>query len=644
MQQLTNQKNKSTAFSSNPNQSFFSGNNVYPKITINAPNDQYEQEADAVADRVMRMGNSTTSSENGEDQEKLQTKPLFAVQKSEMEEDGIQRKCGQCNEEDTIQRQTEKDELMPKSLMRKAENGGYEASPELDNQIKSSKGGGSPIPNHTLAFMNNSFGSDFSNVRVHTGSKAADMSQGIQAKAFTHGSDIYFNQGQYSPNSNSGKQLLAHELTHVVQQGGSSEVKRKPETSDDMYRDPNYKQINEAGIVYQETGANIRSQPTGGPDTLLKHAKQNDKVFILKHNPNTRWYAVTTDDGTFGYVADWLVWKNLPEPNVKVLKIPSGRSAIGIAEEHYGEKFKSWGSDLRFVVNALAYANNRDDHNGVGKPGIYKTGGNDQSWAKTKVNKDVYIWLPSVEFLNALKGKVSTGSITYEIWDTVKSIAHAIAFGAAFIGGIIHGVVDGVVALIKGIVDLIISLIKGTIWSQLKELWKIITTASSDELLELAKEAFLGWLNPWLKKTKSSNPFKSGHAYGYIAGRIIFEIVSLFVGGGFVLKAAGKIGAIAAKFTSKVGKLIAKSKAVQKLATGLSSATGKAKRGIDRLRWTFQKIKLGGVVRKVRANAKARKYIPFISESSLHSHFAKHAGEFMRLYGRKALWELKIIC
>ena len=66
--------------------------------------------------------------------------------------------------------------------------------------------------------MSNAFGSDFSNVRMHTNSKAQQMNQGMNARAFTHGSDIYFNRGQYQPGSSAGKKLLGHELTHVVQQ------------------------------------------------------------------------------------------------------------------------------------------------------------------------------------------------------------------------------------------------------------------------------------------------------------------------------------------------------------------------------------------------------------------------------------------
>jgi hypothetical protein len=77
--------------------------------------------------------------------------------------------------------------------------------------------GGTRLDDAVRGSMESAFGTDFSDVRVHTGSEASTLSHSMQATAFTHGSNIYFSQGTYNPNSDSGKQLLAHELTHVVQ-------------------------------------------------------------------------------------------------------------------------------------------------------------------------------------------------------------------------------------------------------------------------------------------------------------------------------------------------------------------------------------------------------------------------------------------
>ncbi len=89
----------------------------------------------------------------------------------------------------------------------------------IGSRLNSSKGGGSPLANDAKSFMESRFGSDFSRVKVHTDSDAVQMNKELNAQAFTHGNDVYFNRGRYDPNSSSGKHLLAHELTHTIQQG-----------------------------------------------------------------------------------------------------------------------------------------------------------------------------------------------------------------------------------------------------------------------------------------------------------------------------------------------------------------------------------------------------------------------------------------
>lgn len=200
--------------STNPSSSLVEKNNprpgsiIYPKLTINEPGDKYEQEADAIADQVMHMKEpvSTTGDEG-----LVQAKPLNNV--------AIQPKCAACEEEKTQHPSMEEELGQSGPLMRKSiAGGGYAASPQLASQLSSTKGGGVPLPDKTLASMNHAFNSDFSTVRIHTGDHAAEMSQAIRAKAFTHGSDIYFNKGKFAPETREGKHLLAHELTHVGQQ------------------------------------------------------------------------------------------------------------------------------------------------------------------------------------------------------------------------------------------------------------------------------------------------------------------------------------------------------------------------------------------------------------------------------------------
>ena len=82
------------------------------------------------------------------------------------------------------------------------------------------KGSGQPIPGVLRESMESRFGHDFSGVRVHTDAHASKSAESVDADAYTAGRDIFFGSGQYRPDTNDGRRLLAHELTHVVQQGG----------------------------------------------------------------------------------------------------------------------------------------------------------------------------------------------------------------------------------------------------------------------------------------------------------------------------------------------------------------------------------------------------------------------------------------
>lgn len=97
---------------------------------------------------------------------------------------------------------------------------GIALSQQMESQLLQLQGGGRQMPQGLLNMMESGFGQDFSQVRLHTDSEAATMSSSINAKAFTHGNDIYFNRGQFSPETTEGQRLVAHELTHVVQGTG----------------------------------------------------------------------------------------------------------------------------------------------------------------------------------------------------------------------------------------------------------------------------------------------------------------------------------------------------------------------------------------------------------------------------------------
>lgn len=111
------------------------------------------------------------------------------------------------------------------TLAKKAK-GEAEVAPEVEGAIQQARGGGQALDSGTRAQMESSFGADFSGVRVHADAQADTLNREMNARAFTSGQDVFFRQGAYNPDSSGGRELLAHELTHVVQQNGD-EVRRK---------------------------------------------------------------------------------------------------------------------------------------------------------------------------------------------------------------------------------------------------------------------------------------------------------------------------------------------------------------------------------------------------------------------------------
>jgi Domain of unknown function (DUF4157) len=92
----------------------------------------------------------------------------------------------------------------------------------IEQSIDQARGGGQGMDHGTRSRMESAFGSDFSGVRIHTDSRANGLNQSLSARAFATGRDVFFRQGEYNPGTSSGRELLAHELTHVVQQDGDS--------------------------------------------------------------------------------------------------------------------------------------------------------------------------------------------------------------------------------------------------------------------------------------------------------------------------------------------------------------------------------------------------------------------------------------
>lgn len=107
-------------------------------------------------------------------------------------------------------------------LAQRAGDGAFDLDDATASRINRARSGGQALDGAVQTQMSESMGADFSGVRVHTGSEAHQLNEQLSAKAFTTGSDIFFRDGAYSPGSSGGQELIAHELTHVVQQGSGT--------------------------------------------------------------------------------------------------------------------------------------------------------------------------------------------------------------------------------------------------------------------------------------------------------------------------------------------------------------------------------------------------------------------------------------
>lgn len=205
---------------------------IQPKLKVGKPGDKYEQQADRMADAVMRMPDYPVQMQAmDEEEEQLQMQPMeeeeeLQMQPIEEEEEEIQmtkdssllqKKCERCKREEKREK-----ELRKKSNGESKGPDNYTVPDHIASQLKVSQNHGSPLDSVTQKEMSYKMGRDFSDVQIHDNAQSVQISKELGAKAFTYGSNIYFNRSEYNPQSSAGKRLLAHELTHVMQQTGGA--------------------------------------------------------------------------------------------------------------------------------------------------------------------------------------------------------------------------------------------------------------------------------------------------------------------------------------------------------------------------------------------------------------------------------------
>jgi hypothetical protein len=184
------------------------------RLSIGAPGDRYEQEAEQVAERVLRTPEPAAGVPQGTSQT---ASPQIGSP------DGGYKKCIQrdMRQPYSIDEGNDPAKQQDQGTVQTQEQPGQipQLTHEFENQINALQGGGQPLAGPVRSSMESRFGHDFSRVQIHTDHTAAGLAASINARAFTLGRDVVFGAGQYAPGSEAGQRLIAHELTHSIQQG-----------------------------------------------------------------------------------------------------------------------------------------------------------------------------------------------------------------------------------------------------------------------------------------------------------------------------------------------------------------------------------------------------------------------------------------
>ncbi len=269
---------------------------IQTKLTINQPGDIYEQEADQIAEQAISM---------------LDSFPI--------DNDTIDRKCADCETNDD----EEKKDL---NFSRKPSNtSNLKTDEKITSEISSIRsGGGSPLEATTKEFMESRFGYDFSTVRIHSDLSAARTAKALNALAYTTGNDVTFGEGQYSPNTVKGRRLLAHELTHIIQQGTKvkfdegviqrqSSPKANPYAGSD--KEEAWQQGYKDGLAKPATS--LRSPDSYTPDQQQAYQEGSQAANVVSINTETPASAPSTSESRL-----------LAEPPIVVAPppVPAGHS------------------------------------------------------------------------------------------------------------------------------------------------------------------------------------------------------------------------------------------------------------------------------------------------------------------------------
>ncbi|MDR6221559.1 hypothetical protein J2Y00_005199, partial [Deinococcus soli (ex Cha et al. 2016)] len=328
------------------------------------------------------------------------------------------------------------------SLQRQLAELDAEATQPVLQRIQARRGGGAPLPEAVQRHLEQGLNHDLSRVRIHDDAEADKLAKGVNAIAFTTGTDIFFQAGRFQPNTQSGLELLAHEVTHTVQQsqgrvgtgidpdaGLEAEARtmgarlaqkttlptraiqprshstvtptttfqRRPAAGTAPVRTPTPQSVGRVGIITHSDGANLRTQPDAQASKVLPQPLPvGTKVGVISQAANG-WSRVSLPSGQSGWLQTLRVTTNLPDPGSRLIRVAQQTTAIGVAERYYRSLVRP-GQDLRYYVNVLEQVNRQR--------------GTDAFQAGQTLQAGSLLWVPGAAYAQTLAGTVQSGSIT----------------------------------------------------------------------------------------------------------------------------------------------------------------------------------------------------------------------------------------
>lgn len=194
---------------------------IQTKLQVSTPGDPFEQEADRVADTVMRMTGPQASEKEATTQ--IQPKPI-ASEITQL----VQRESEQSVEEEKEETIATKTVVQRVPLAVREDDEEEKVATKLHTNLSTQlvASTGQPLSDPILSFFEPRLGVDLKAARVHTGTSAAESAESLSARAYTAGNDIVFGAGEYQPHTTAGRRLLAHELVHIGQQQQQQGIQR----------------------------------------------------------------------------------------------------------------------------------------------------------------------------------------------------------------------------------------------------------------------------------------------------------------------------------------------------------------------------------------------------------------------------------